>query len=93
MQVEVRLFAGLRKYLTARKIGEPSYVKLGGPGGHSPEGNDTRDGSTKVGDLLAKLGIPPEDAFVVMVNGRRQELGWTLQDGDRVGIFPPIGGG
>lgn len=83
MQVEVRLFATLRKYLPAREIGEPSLVKLGGAGG----------GGAKVSDLLAKLGIPPGEAFVIMVNGRRQELGWTLQDGDRVGIFPPVGGG
>ncbi|MGE5576127.1 MAG: MoaD/ThiS family protein [Syntrophothermus sp.] len=43
--------------------------------------------------MLARLGIPPGEAFVVMVNGRRQDLGWTLKDGDRIGIFPPVGGG
>ncbi len=83
MQVEVRLFANLRKYLPAKEIGEPSLVKLGGPG----------DGGAKVSDLLATLGIPPGEAFVIMVNGRRQELEWPLEDGDRVGIFPPVGGG
>ncbi len=79
MRVEVRLFATLRKYLPTKEIGEPSFAEL--------------DGQAKVSDLLAKLGIPPGEAFVVMVNGRRQDLGWTLKDGDRIGIFPPVGGG
>lgn len=79
MRVEVRLFATLRKYLPTKEIGEPSFVEL--------------DGQAKVSDLLARLGIPPGEAFVVMVNGRRQDLGWTLKDGDRIGIFPPVGGG
>lgn len=79
MKVEVRLFAGLHKYTTGVSSGVPFEVELG---------------SSATGlDLLEKLGIPIEEAFVFMANGSRAELGSALQEGDRVGIFPPVGGG
>jgi len=49
-------------------------------------------GST-VGQVLEKLGMTPETAKLIFVNGVRQPLDYRLHDGDRVGIFPPIGGG
>ncbi|MBU1228511.1 MAG: MoaD/ThiS family protein [Proteobacteria bacterium] len=45
------------------------------------------------GQLAARLGIPPEDLKLVFVNGVHVELDAPLQDGDRVGLFPAIGGG
>lgn len=80
MIVEVRLFAGLNRYVKNTKTGEPFSVTLDDD--MTPEG------------LLKNLGIPREQAFVVMVNGQSTSFSSTiLKDGDRIGIFPPIGGG
>ncbi len=48
---------------------------------------------TRIEDVLAKLEIPKELAKLVFVNGRKAPLTTLLKDGDRVGIFPPVGGG
>ncbi len=43
--------------------------------------------------LIRDVGIPDEEAKLVFVNGRRKERDYVLKDRDRVGIFPPVGGG
>jgi molybdopterin converting factor small subunit len=44
-------------------------------------------------ELTQRLGIPSEEIKIVFVNGVTVDLDKPLADGDRVGIFPPIGGG
>lgn len=44
-------------------------------------------------DLVLKLKIPFEDARLIFINSTRKDLETPLADGDRVGIFPPVGGG
>lgn len=46
-----------------------------------------------VAGLLEKLQISPEEAKLVFINGVRCELNTALSGGERVGIFPPVGGG
>jgi molybdopterin converting factor small subunit len=46
-----------------------------------------------VGDVLSVLDIAADDAKLVFINNRRAELTSALADGDRLGIFPPVGGG
>jgi molybdopterin converting factor small subunit len=46
-----------------------------------------------VQDVCLHLGIPSEKIKLAMVNGRRVSLDHGIQDGDRVGLFPPVGGG
>jgi molybdopterin converting factor small subunit len=46
-----------------------------------------------IGDLLGQLAIPAEKAHLIFINGVKAELDTTLQGGERVGIFPPVGGG
>jgi len=48
---------------------------------------------TSVSDLLDRLGAPHEEAKLIFINGRRGNLSTILKDGDRLGIFPPVGGG
>jgi len=43
--------------------------------------------------LIARLGIPGEEVAVVFVNGRTAPRETVLADGDRVGLFPVVGGG
>lgn len=50
------------------------------------------DGLT-AGQLAEQLGIPAEDLHLIFVNSTRVEPDHVLQDGDRVGFFPAVGGG
>jgi sulfur carrier protein ThiS len=43
--------------------------------------------------LLAKLGIPPGEVKLIFVNGVRVDPDARLHPGDRVGLFPAVGGG
>ncbi len=78
-KVEVRLYASLRKYHSNPGSSEALVISL--------------DNEAKLGDLLNKLKIPREEIGVLMVNGNWQKESYRLQDGDRIGIFPLIGGG
>jgi molybdopterin converting factor small subunit len=43
--------------------------------------------------LLEQLNVPPEKAKLIFVNGVKADLTESLTGGERVGIFPPVGGG
>ncbi len=43
--------------------------------------------------LLRQLDIPEDKIKIVFINSVRAELTSTLNGGERVGIFPPVGGG
>ena len=46
-----------------------------------------------VDQLIDTLDIPKEQAKLVFINGRKADLTDILIAGDRVGVFPPVGGG
>ncbi len=48
---------------------------------------------TPVRMLVLQLGIPEIKARLIFINGVKGDLDSVLKDGDRVGIFPPVGGG
>lgn len=63
--------------------------------GYNPMAGLTLDyiaGETAAG-LLARLGLEPKAVKVIMVNGVSARLDTLLGDGDRVGLFPAVGGG
>lgn len=77
--VEVRLFATLRELLLPETRG---VTKLSLPA-HS-----------SIDDLLEKVGSLDRRTLILMVNGRRvKDFSVTLNSGDRVALFPPVGGG
>lgn len=44
--------------------------------------------------LLKQLGVPEEEVRLVFVNGKNEsDWSYEVQDNDRLGIFPPVGGG
>ena len=43
--------------------------------------------------LLVRLQIPLSEAKLIFINGIKRDLQTPLQGGERVGIFPPVGGG
>lgn len=46
-----------------------------------------------VGDLLAQLDIQEDKIKLIFIDGVKSELTTILRGGERVGIFPPVGGG
>lgn len=43
--------------------------------------------------VMAQLRIPADTAKLIFINGARGTLDSTVKNGDRLGIFPPVGGG
>ena len=48
---------------------------------------------SSVSDILKQLGIPSKEAKLIFIDGKRGTIDRILQGGERVGIFPPVGGG
>ena len=46
-----------------------------------------------VRDVMVQLGIPTDQGKLIFITGRRGEPSSPLKNGDRLGIFPPVGGG
>lgn len=44
-------------------------------------------------ELAGRLGVPDSETVIVILNGKREFKDRPLADGDRVEIFPLIGGG
>ena len=79
MQLNVKLFASLQRYKPDVFAGEVFPVEL-------PE-------KSTLADLVAHLEVRANEVKVMFVNGRARAEMYRLQDGDEVGIFPPVGGG
>lgn len=79
MRVRVKLFATLPKLVPGTTAGVSFDVEL--PAGAT------------VGDLVSQLELPADEVRMVFVNGRARLAEWALNQGDEVGIFPPVGGG
>ena len=54
--------------------------------------DDVPEGSTAA-DVAARLNIPASEIKIVMINARQSPLEQELHDGDRLALFPPVGGG
>ena len=48
---------------------------------------------TTIAGLLSKLNIAEKEVKLIFVNGKKQPMEYEVQNRDRVGIFPPVGGG
>jgi sulfur-carrier protein len=51
------------------------------------------EGPCKIGPLLDRLGIPGKKAAIIMLNNKHATLRDTVSPGDRLAVFPPLGGG
>ncbi|MEL7634245.1 MULTISPECIES: MoaD/ThiS family protein [Sporomusa] len=78
MVLEVRLYATLRRYTPASPNGVIAVV--------------VPDGSTVL-DVVRKINIDPAEIHLIMINGIGCEFDKPVHEGDRVGLFPPVGGG
>lgn len=46
-----------------------------------------------VQEILTQINLPVEKAKLIFIDGTKAELSSRLKGGERVGIFPPVGGG
>ena len=80
MKVEVRLHGTLVAARPGLCAGDPFRIDV-------PEG-------AAVSKLMEELSLAPEAVHLVMVNGRIvHDREAPLSEADRVGLFPPVGGG
>jgi molybdopterin converting factor small subunit len=79
MQVEVRLYATLRRQAPTDAVAGVFSVTVSA-------------GST-ISELLRTIQVESDEVHMIMVNGISVTFEQVLSEGDRVGLFPPVGGG
>ena len=79
MQIEVRLFASLSKYRQHPLMSQDGLMEI--------------PSSASVGHLVDLLDIPRKEVTLIFINGIHATMDTQVNDGDRIGLFPPIGGG
>ena len=78
----------------ALKIPLSSTLRRHHPGYDPSTGIDLDlDKPVTVAQLCKLLNIPSDHIKVVMVDGRSQSMDFVLKGHERVGLFPPVGGG
>lgn len=79
MPLQVLLNATLRRFY-------PDYNPYEGFSLEVPPG-------APVSQVIRELGLPAEEVTLILVNGVRRDPDFPLQGDERLGLFPPIGGG
>lgn len=79
MQVEVRVFATLRRYLPRLGIGEAKIIQV--------------EPGTTLGQLRDMLKLPSEEVKVIMRNNLQADPEDLVNDGDRIAYIPTVAGG
>lgn len=79
MNIELNLFVSLSKY-KPEDVGSDSWIVK------------CSEGDT-IHTLLNRFKVPEKEVKVIFINGVHAKLDAALNDGDRVGVFPPVGGG
>ena len=79
MRIELYLYATLAKYLPPSAKNKSVVLTL-------PDGDTVKQ-------ALAALQVPTGKVKLIFVNGVHARLDSALSDGDRIGAFPPVGGG
>jgi molybdopterin converting factor small subunit len=83
VRVSVKLYALLRKHHPGPNRSVPLEVEL-------PSGATVQDLANHLGETI---GIPVAIVKSVFVNNQAGSLATVLNDGDQVGLFPPVVGG
>jgi sulfur carrier protein ThiS len=79
MQVEITVFATLRKYLPDLPVGGSKFIEV--------------DSGATPADLIQILGLPAEEVKIVIRNHVITDLDEIVEDGDRIAFAPAIAGG
>ncbi len=79
MVIELRLYASLSRYLPEEREGNSCRMEV--------------EPGITIQDVLQRLHIPSEIPKVIFLNGVHARGDEVLQEGDRLGVFPPVAGG
>jgi sulfur carrier protein ThiS len=79
MPLQIFLSSTLRKYV-------PDYDPANGV-------SFIVDGEKTVADICEQMNIPADKIKIIMVNGKSKPPDHILKGDERVGLFPPVGGG
>jgi len=79
MEVKIKLFASLRKYLPKSSDGKSCQLEI--------------DEKTTIEQILAQFKVPEDIPKIILVNGLQGSIDQTPKEGDVLSIFPPIAGG
>jgi molybdopterin synthase sulfur carrier subunit len=79
MKIELNLFASLARCKPEKNSGRSWVVEC-------------EEGLTVAG-LLREVAVPMGEVKLIFRNGVRCQPEDNLRDGDRIGVFPPVGGG
>ena len=79
MAVRVFLSSTLRQYIPGYDPSEGAEFLL--------------NRKTTVSELCKLMNIPVANIKIVMVNGKSEPFDYELQGDERLGLFPPVGGG
>jgi molybdopterin converting factor small subunit len=93
--IDVRLYAHLAPGAGGPRANceSPPRAAAGAPAHGSAEfWVEARPGLT-VRDVVVEAGVWPEDVYIIMLNSARVDLDASLNDGDRLGLFPAVSGG
>ena len=80
MRIEVRLYASLERYMPGDR-GDASFQHM-----------EVTEGTT-VGEFLQMIHVPADTVKLIFLNGIHAQMDQVLQEGDRLGVFPPVAGG
>ena len=79
MALKVFLSSTLRQYIPGYNPSEGTQLSV--------------NRKTTVSGLCKLMNIPMTKIKIVMVNGKSEAFDYELQGDERVGLFPPVGGG
>lgn len=79
MKIEIHLFASLAKFLPKNAENKTCIIEL-------PD-------HSVVSDLIKQMRLPDHAVKLIFINGVHASRTSKLNNNDRVGIFPPVGGG
>jgi hypothetical protein len=74
--IELHLYGKLRRFTGQQAATGDSVLSV-----------TWREGDS-IGDILTRLGVPHDETSNIFVNGELCALSKTIQDGQRVGVFP-----
>jgi len=80
MKVELKLYAFIERHVR-ETIGSPA-----------PRFVEVKSGTT-IKEVLERFEVPLDIVKLIFLNGVHAELDAILNNGDRLGVFPPIAGG
>lgn len=82
-RIKLKLFASLSRYLPDGSARQTAEIE-------APDG-------ASVGAVLGRLGVPPEECHLVLVNGHfvppSQRTTASVTEGDTISVWPPVAGG